>query len=295
MCGRVLGRQVLVRARADELDAVAEVVLGDQRLDGAAVGALADDPQAERREHARGRADQEREALLRHEPADGEDGQHLGGRRRRRLEAGEVHAVGDELHGRAGALEVAGDVRVAGDHARRVAGALGEGAAADLARVDGVDAEAVRHAEAARGLRGDLGRDVGEVAVHRGDGRAVEPRDDLLGLLGGRAGREHLHLLHELLGAGLAHARLAGLRREDGFQAAGAVERDELVERERLRAAREAAHQHHEPHRESTSSAAATIDSRRCGQRFLWRRNGLGARRRSSAARYQSTCSGRSP
>src|SRR3954471_21903199 len=81
--GRVLGRQVLVRARADELDAVAEVVLGDQRLDGAAVGALADDPQAERREHARGRADQEREALLRHEPADGEDGQHLGGGGRR--------------------------------------------------------------------------------------------------------------------------------------------------------------------------------------------------------------------
>ena len=156
--GRVLGRQVGVRARADELDAVAEAVLRDHGLDRRTLGALADDPKPERGEQPGRGPDQDREALLRHEPPDGEDREDLGRRRRARAEAREVDAVGDELDGRAGALEVAGDVGVAGDHARRVAGALGQAAAAHLARVDRVDAEAVRDAQAARGLRGDLGR-----------------------------------------------------------------------------------------------------------------------------------------
>ena len=94
---------------------------------------------------------------------------------------------------------------------------------------------------------------------------------------------------------GCGGARLAGLRREDGLEAAGAVEREQLVEREGLRAAREAAHQHHELHRPSTASAAATIASVRCSQFRLCSRNGLGARRRSAAARYQCRACGGAP
>ena len=136
---------------------------------------------------------------------------------------------------------------------------------------------------------------MGEVPVHGAHLRAVEARDDLLGLLLGAPGREHAHLVHEALGPGLGRTRLARLRREHGLEAAGAVEREQLVERKGLRAAREAAHQHHELHRPSTASAAATIASVRCSQLRLWSRNGLGARRRSAAARYQCRACGGAP
>ena len=94
-----------------------------------------------------------------HQPADGEQAQRrspAGGGRGR--EAVEVDAVRDQRRRGAGAADVGRRRR--GCRRRRSAASRArsrQAVAADLARVEGVDAEAVRDAEAPGGPRGDLG------------------------------------------------------------------------------------------------------------------------------------------
>ena len=147
MRGGVLGRQLLVRARADELHAVADPEAAIWR---SSASRSAPSPTIRRRNGAselRGGVEQHGKPFFAtSRPTASRSQRTSAGGGGRGAEALEVDAVRHELHRRAGAAQVAGDVGVARDHARGAAWPGRRARAAHLARVDGVDAEAVRDA-----------------------------------------------------------------------------------------------------------------------------------------------------
>ena len=206
----------------------------------------------------RGGGDQDVEALLLHQAADRQQPQRRSGRRRDRAETADVDAVRDDPDVGAVAANDPGHVGVAGDDAGGTAGTRREVRGGDLARVEGVDAEAVRYAEPVGHVRRHLGGNVREVAVDAGDGPSFEVPNDRRGLLRGRARRQDPDTFEQPLGAGMGLRAVAGLGGEDRRQRAARFEREQLVQGERLRPSRKTAHDHDQ------AGPAPTI---RCGGR----------------------------
>ncbi len=159
--------------------------------------------------------------------------------------------------------------------------------------------EPERHAEVARRhLRHGGGR-VREVAVDGAHPAAGELRRHHRALPLGVACRQHLDALDERRGAGLERRAIAGLGREHRAQHAVRVEREQLLQRERLGAAREPARDDgdHRTALVSSRACSAAVTSRavRSGQSFFWFRNAVPVRRRIATARCHSSAGGRLP
>ena len=148
------------------------------------------------------------------------------------------------------------DVGVAGHHERGAGRAVGELGSGDLACVERVHAERVRNPQAARGTGGDLGREVGEVAVQRRRSRAVEARGELARLLLSRARREAHHVGGQLRRRRVAQPRLTRLGGEDTGEHPGPPQGQQLVEGERLRQPRPSGDDDGHPGRRTGSARA---------------------------------------
>src|SRR5205823_5549198 len=147
---------------------------------------------------------------------------------------------------RAGRPQLGGRVFVAGDHARRAPGPAGQLRGGDLADVAGVDAERVRLPERARGTLRDGGGPGGAIGMNPACRATPDALDDAPRLRLLRAEWKELDAVGQLVGAWLWGMAIAGLGGEDRLDRLGALEREELVQREGLGDSREAAGHDHD-------------------------------------------------
>ena len=245
----------MVRDRAGKPDLVGQSGRGDLVGQLRAQRSVPDDLEHERRCGLTQRAQEDRESLLLDESANRQQPEGVLDRLGSWDEAAEIHAVRNQLDLGIDRTQRAGHVVVAGDYAGRASRAAAQDIPGDLADVARVGAERVGDADGHGRALGDLTRGVGEVGVHtvdRGRGEATRHPARLCIRI---AGRDSLHAANERLDPGLRRASVSGLGGEYGLDRAGAIQGQQLIERERLGDPRKTARDHGDPRRAHVSTA----------------------------------------